>query len=193
MSAATVFNDDPGGAGARASPHAGCRWLHVVDLDGAFAGKPVNARRRRGDPRRGRRRRCSSAAASAIARPSSAGSRSGVARVMLGTVALQRSRARQGRLPRLSRRIVVGIDARGGRVAVEGWAKTSDDDGARSRARASRMPASPPSSTPTSSATARSTASMSRRRPRWRARLDDAGHRLGRRRRARRSRGAEGA
>ena len=43
MSAATVFNDDPA-AQAKSFADAGCRWLHLVDLDGAFAGKPVNAR-----------------------------------------------------------------------------------------------------------------------------------------------------
>ena len=42
MDAATVFNDDPA-AQAQRFVDAGCRWLHIVDLDGAFAGKPMNA------------------------------------------------------------------------------------------------------------------------------------------------------
>jgi phosphoribosylformimino-5-aminoimidazole carboxamide ribotide isomerase len=126
MSRATVFNDDPA-AQARRFVAAGCRQLHVVDLDGAFAGKPMNA--------------AAVAAIIAVAGvPVQLGGgirdratidgwlAKGVARVILGTAALtdpdlvrEACRAHPGR-------IVVGIDARGGRVAVEGWAKASARD-----------------------------------------------------------------
>ncbi len=160
MSAATVFNDDPV-AQARSFVAAGCRWLHVVDLDGAFAGQPMN---------RGAVEAIVAAAGVPVQlgggirdrRTIDAWLERGVARVILGTVALtapdlvkEACRAHPGR-------IVVGIDARQGRVAVEGWAKES-------ALSPSRMPASPPSSIPISSATARSRASMSRRRRRSRA------------------------
>ncbi|GHD39798.1 1-(5-phosphoribosyl)-5-[(5-phosphoribosylamino) methylideneamino] imidazole-4-carboxamide isomerase [Thalassobaculum fulvum] len=124
MDAATVYNDDPA-AQARAFRDAGCAWVHVVDLDGAFAGRPVN-----GDAVR--------AILGAVDVPVQLGGgirdragidrwlEAGVARVVLGTVALRdpdlviaACRAHPGR-------IAVGIDARGGKVAVEGWAETAE-------------------------------------------------------------------
>mgnify|MGYP005847492815 CR=1 FL=1 len=125
MNAATVFNDSPGDQ-AGAFVAAGADWLHLVDLNGAFAGRPVN-----GD------------AVDAILKAAGhvpvqlgGGIRTldtidfwlgrGVRRVILGTVAVrdpdlvrQAARAYPGR-------VAVGIDARDGRVAVEGWAETSD-------------------------------------------------------------------
>ncbi len=123
MATATVFNENPV-AQARHFADAGFTWLHIVDLDGAFAGHAVNgavvtAVRRAVDLRiqlgGGIRDR------SAIERWLA----SGVDRVVLGTVAL--------RDPDLVRRaaadhpgmIVVGVDAREGRVAIEGWAETT--------------------------------------------------------------------
>ena len=124
MDAATVYNDDPA-AQARAFRDAGCAWVHVVDLDGAFAGRPVN-----GDAVR--------SILSAVDVPVQLGGgirdragieawlEAGVARVVLGTVALcdpelviAACRAHPGA-------IAVGIDARGGNVAVEGWAETAE-------------------------------------------------------------------
>ena len=124
MDAATVHNDDPA-AQARAFRDAGCAWVHVVDLDGAFAGRPVNADAVR-------------AILAAVDVPMQLGGgirdragieawlEAGVARVVLGTVALRdpalviaACRAHPGR-------IAVGIDARGGKVAVEGWAETAE-------------------------------------------------------------------
>ena len=64
MAQAKVFGDDPA-AQAAIFAEQGFSWLHVVDLDGAFAGAPRNARGGRRDPGPGRRSRCSSAAASA--------------------------------------------------------------------------------------------------------------------------------
>jgi phosphoribosylformimino-5-aminoimidazole carboxamide ribotide isomerase len=124
MSAATVFNDDPA-AQARAFAAAGAGWVHVVDLDGAFAGEARNA-----------------AAVAAILAATTArvqlggGIRShaaiaawlarGVARVVLGTVALTDPTLVREACREFPGRIVLGIDARGGRVAVEGWARTSE-------------------------------------------------------------------
>ncbi len=124
MDKATVFNDDPA-AQAAAFAEAGFEWLHVVDLDGAFAGQSRNG-----------------AAVEAILKrirlPVQLGGgirdraaiegwlEKGVTRVILGTVAVrdpalvkEAARAHPGR-------VVVGIDAKGGRVAVEGWAETSE-------------------------------------------------------------------
>ncbi|MTJ84271.1 MAG: 1-(5-phosphoribosyl)-5-[(5-phosphoribosylamino)methylideneamino]imidazole-4-carboxamide isomerase [Telmatospirillum sp.] len=124
MDAATVFNTDPA-AQAQSFAAAGCDWIHVVDLNGAFAGRPVNA-----------------AAVDAIiaAQPApvqlGGGIREmetialwldkGVRRVILGTVALRNPALVKEACRRFPGRIAVGIDARGGRGAVEGWAETSD-------------------------------------------------------------------
>jgi phosphoribosylformimino-5-aminoimidazole carboxamide ribotide isomerase len=126
MSAATVFSDDPP-AQARRFVAAGARWLHVVDLDGAIAGASKNH-----------------AAVAAIVAASDAqvqlggGIRTraaiagwlerGVARVILGTVALTDPALVKAACKEFPGRIVLGIDARGGRVAVEGWARTSEID-----------------------------------------------------------------
>jgi phosphoribosylformimino-5-aminoimidazole carboxamide ribotide isomerase len=124
MNAATVFNDDPAGQ-ARAFRDVGFDWLHLVDLNGAFEGRPVNADAVE-----------SILAAVDIPVQLGGGIRNldtigrwldaGVCRVILGTVALtdpdlvlEACRLHPGR-------IVVGIDARDGRVAVEGWATTSN-------------------------------------------------------------------
>jgi phosphoribosylformimino-5-aminoimidazole carboxamide ribotide isomerase len=123
MTAATVFNDDPA-AQAKAFQSQGFRYLHVVDLNGAFAGKPVNAAAVR-------------AILAAVDIPVQLGGgirdlatierwlADGVRRVILGTAAL-----RDPGLVREACRlhpggIAVGIDARAGMVAVEGWAETS--------------------------------------------------------------------
>ncbi len=124
MAKATVFGTDPASQ-ARDFERAGCRWIHVVDLNGAFAGKPVNAD-------------AVEAILSSVTVPIQLGGgirslatvalwlERGVARVILGTAALkdpdlviEACRAYPGK-------IAVGIDARDGRVAVEGWAETSD-------------------------------------------------------------------
>ena len=126
MSAATVFNDDPT-AQARSFVAAGCRWLHVVDLDGAFAGKPMN-----------RQAVAGIVAAAGVPVQLGGGIRDratidawlerGVTRVILGTVALTDPGLVKEACRAHPERIVVGIDARGGRVAVEGWAKASERD-----------------------------------------------------------------
>jgi phosphoribosylformimino-5-aminoimidazole carboxamide ribotide isomerase len=124
MDKATVFNTDPA-AQARAFQDAGCRWLHLVDLNGAFAGQPVNGA-------------AVEAILAATEVPVQLGGgirdmatiemwlSKGVARVILGTVAVDRPdlvRAAAGAYPG---RIAVGIDARDGRVSTRGWAEETD-------------------------------------------------------------------
>lgn len=124
MAQATVFNDDPA-AQAKSFEEQGFEWLHLVDLNGAFEGKPVNA-----------------AAVEAILASTKlpvqlgGGIRTlaqieawlskGVRRVILGTVALREPALVREACQLFPDRIAVGIDAKGGRVAVEGWAETSD-------------------------------------------------------------------
>jgi phosphoribosylformimino-5-aminoimidazole carboxamide ribotide isomerase len=124
MDQATVFGDDPA-AQARAFAAAGCRWLHLVDLNGAFAGRPVNAA-------------AFEAILAAVAIPVQLGGGirdratieawldKGVARIILGTAALRDPALVREAAAAHPGRVAVGIDARGGRVAVEGWAETSD-------------------------------------------------------------------
>ena len=119
-----MFNDDPA-AQARTFEAQGFKYLHIVDLNGAFAGKPVNGDAVDAILERSPSRR-SSAAASATWRPSSAGSTSGIARVILGTVAVRDPELVRRACVEYPGRIAVGIDAKGGKVAVEGWAETSE-------------------------------------------------------------------
>ncbi len=124
MAEATVFNADPA-AQARAFAEAGFQWIHVVDLNGAFAGRPVN-----GD--------AVGAILGAVDIPVQLGGgirdsatiahwlETGVERVVLGTLAVREPEVVRDACRRFPGRIVVGIDARAGRVAVEGWAETTD-------------------------------------------------------------------
>jgi phosphoribosylformimino-5-aminoimidazole carboxamide ribotide isomerase len=124
MDQATVFGDDPV-AQARTFADAGCRWLHVVDLNGAFAGHPVN-----GD--------AVGAILDAVDIPLQLGGGirdlatveawldRGVRRVILGTVAVRDPDLVREACRLHPGRVAVGIDARDGLVAVEGWAETSE-------------------------------------------------------------------
>jgi phosphoribosylformimino-5-aminoimidazole carboxamide ribotide isomerase len=124
MTQATVFNKDPA-AQARAFAEQGFEYLHVVDLDGAFAGEPVNA---------DAVRRILSAVS--IKMQLGGGVRdmktvrgwleSGVTRVIIGTAAVRDPDFVREAARLYPGRIAVGIDAREGRVAVEGWARTSN-------------------------------------------------------------------
>jgi phosphoribosylformimino-5-aminoimidazole carboxamide ribotide isomerase len=123
MASATVFNEDPA-AQAREFAETGFAWLHVVDLDGAFAGKSVNgaavrAIREAVDLRiqlgGGIRDRAAIDYWLAL----------GIDRVVLGTAALRDPELVRRVAGELPGRIVVGVDARDGCVAVEGWAETS--------------------------------------------------------------------
>jgi phosphoribosylformimino-5-aminoimidazole carboxamide ribotide isomerase len=117
----TLFNDDPA-AQARGFAQAGAQWIHVVDLDGAFAGKPKNAAAVEAILTAARLKiqlgggiRHASTIATWLAK--------GVARVVLGTAALKDPELVKAACREWPGRIALGIDARGGRVAVEGWAE----------------------------------------------------------------------
>ena len=124
MAAATVYAEDPA-AQARAWAAAGFAWLHVVDLNGAFAGRSVN-----GDAVR--------AILAAVELPVQLGGgirdlaaietwlAAGVRRVILGSVAASDPDLVRAACRRFPGRIVVGIDARDGMVATQGWAETTD-------------------------------------------------------------------
>ena len=124
MDQATTFNDNPA-AQARDFAAAGFEWIHIVDLNGAFAGAPVNSE-------------AVAAIISAVDLPVQLGGgirdmdtieywlNAGVRRVILGTAAIKDPDLVRAACDRFPGRIVVGIDARGGRVAIEGWAETSD-------------------------------------------------------------------
>ena len=124
MASATVFNDDPAAQASRFAD-MGFAWLHVVDLDGAFAGHSVNgeavrAIRRAVDLRielgGGIRDRAAIEAWIAL----------GIDRVVLGTAALRNPALVRGAARDYPESIAVAIDARDGRVAVQGWAETSE-------------------------------------------------------------------
>ncbi len=124
MDAATVFSDDPA-AQARDFEAQGFEYLHMVDLNGAFEGRPVN-----GD--------AVEAILSAISIPAQLGGgirdlatieawlTKGIARVILGTVAVREPDLVREACEKFPGRITVGIDARGSMVAIEGWAETSE-------------------------------------------------------------------
>jgi phosphoribosylformimino-5-aminoimidazole carboxamide ribotide isomerase len=123
MSQATVFNDDPA-AQARTFEQQGFEYLHVVDLDGAFSGKPENAR-------------AVDAILQAIDIPVQLGGgirdmrtvegwlEKGVSRTIIGTAAVKDPSFVREAARRHPGRIAVGVDARDGFVAVEGWARVS--------------------------------------------------------------------
>lgn len=123
MDSATVYSDDPA-AQARTFEEQGFEWLHVVDLDGAFAGESRN-----GD--------AVEAILAATANPVQLGGgirtmaqivawlEKGLARVILGTVAVRDPALVKEACKAFPGKIAVGIDARGGKVAVEGWAQAS--------------------------------------------------------------------
>jgi phosphoribosylformimino-5-aminoimidazole carboxamide ribotide isomerase len=124
MASATVFNTNPA-AQARHFAAAGFSWLHVVDLDGAFAGHSVNGEAVRAirhavdlKIQLGGGIRDRAAIDNWLAL--------GIDRVVLGTAALRDPELVREAAAAYPGRIVVGIDARDGHVAVEGWAETSD-------------------------------------------------------------------
>ncbi len=123
MDDATVYSSDPG-AQAQAWQDGGCQWLHVVDLNGAFAGHAVNTE--------------AVAAILAVARvPVQLGGgirdmagierwlQAGVRRVILGSAAVKTPELVHEACRAFPGQVAVGIDARDGFVATEGWAETS--------------------------------------------------------------------
>ena len=124
MARATVFNRDPA-AQASAFERQGFEYLHIVDLDGAFAGKPMNASAVEGI-----------LAAVKIPLQLGGGIRDratidgwlakGVARIIIGTAAVRDPALVKEAARQYPGRVAVGLDARDGKVAVEGWAATSE-------------------------------------------------------------------
>ena len=124
MDKATVYNTDPA-AQAKAFETTGFEWLHLVDLNGAIEGKPVNDL-------------AVTNILKSVSIPVQLGGgirdiatiatwlKKGIKRVILGTVALKNPALVKEACKQFPGRIVVGIDARDGLVAVEGWAKTSE-------------------------------------------------------------------
>lgn len=124
MDKATVFGDDPAAQAAKFEA-AGCEWVHLVDLNGAFAGAPVNA----------------AAVEAILARitvPAQLGGgirdmatiagwiEKGLSRVILGTVAVENPDLVRQAAREFPGKVAVGIDARNGRVATKGWAEETD-------------------------------------------------------------------
>jgi phosphoribosylformimino-5-aminoimidazole carboxamide ribotide isomerase len=124
MAQATVFSDHPADQAASFESQ-GFEWLHIVDLDGAFAGKPVNAEAVR-------------AIVKQIKLPIQLGGgirdirtvegwlEAGIRRVIIGTAAVKDPSFVREAARRFPGQVAVGIDARDGRVAVDGWASLSE-------------------------------------------------------------------
>ncbi len=124
MDSATVFNENPANQ-ARKFARQGFKWIHIVDLNGAFAGKPVNV-----EPVK--------EIVNSVSIPVQLGGgireiktiehwlSIGVARVILGTIALKNPDLVKEACKIFEGQILVGIDGKGGKVAVEGWAQTSE-------------------------------------------------------------------
>lgn len=124
MDQSTVFNDDPA-AQARGFVDAGCEWLHLVDLNGAFAGEPVNAA-----PVEAILKACP------VPAQLGGGIRDmktierwidrGLARVILGTVAVENPDLVREAAREFPGKVAVGLDARNGFVATKGWATETE-------------------------------------------------------------------
>lgn len=124
MDQATVFNDDPA-AQALAFEKAGAEWVHLVDLNGAFAGAPVNGA-------------AVEAILAALSVPAQLGGgirdmatiemwlSKGLARVILGTVAVEDPNLVRKAARAFPGKVAVGLDARDGKVATKGWAEETD-------------------------------------------------------------------
>ncbi|SDD27485.1 1-(5-phosphoribosyl)-5-[(5-phosphoribosylamino)methylideneamino] imidazole-4-carboxamide isomerase [Kordiimonas lacus] len=124
MEAATVFSDNPA-AQAREFVDTGCPWLHLVDLNGAFAGEPVNAA-------------AVDAILAAVDVPVQLGGGirdiatmerwldAGISRLILGTLSVKNPSLVKEACKLFPGKVAVGIDAKGGMVAVEGWAEASE-------------------------------------------------------------------
>ncbi len=151
MDQATVYNEDPA-AQAKAFEDQGFEWLHVVDLNGAFAGESVNGK-------------AVEAILKATKNPVQLGGgirtlqhienwlSKGLRRVILGTVAVRDPALVIEACKAFPGQVAVGIDAKGGYVAVEGWAEASEL-GVVELAKNLKVLVLPPSSIPTLTATA---------------------------------------
>ncbi|NSY39258.1 1-(5-phosphoribosyl)-5-[(5-phosphoribosylamino)methylideneamino]imidazole-4-carboxamide isomerase [Leisingera sp. ANG59] len=124
MDKTTVFNDNPA-AQALEFVEAGCEWLHLVDLNGAFAGEPVNAapveeilKQTKVPAQLGGGIRDMATIERWIEK--------GLARVILGTVAVENPDLVREAAREFPGKVAVGIDARNGKVATKGWAEETD-------------------------------------------------------------------
>ena len=123
MDQATVFNDSPGNQ-AKTFEVQGFKYLHLVDLNGAFEGRPVNGA-------------AVEEILSSTSLPTQLGGgirnletielwlKKGISRVILGTIAVRDPQLVHQACEKFPGQVAVGIDAKGGKVAVEGWAETS--------------------------------------------------------------------
>jgi phosphoribosylformimino-5-aminoimidazole carboxamide ribotide isomerase len=125
MDQATVYAEDPG-AQAAAFVGQGFSWIHVVDLDGAFAGKPANADAVRGILAAAPGTRVQLGGGIRTMAVAEAWLAAGVARIILGSAAVKDPDFARAACRAFPGRVALGIDARDGMVATEGWAETSD-------------------------------------------------------------------
>lgn len=125
MDQATVYADDPG-AQAASFIAAGFTWVHVVDLDGAFAGKPANAEAVRGILAAVPGARVQLGGGIRTMAVAEAWLAAGVTRIILGSAAVKDPDFAREACRTFPGRVALGIDARDGMVATEGWAETSD-------------------------------------------------------------------
>ena len=125
MDDATVFSEDPV-ATAGQWVHSGCRRLHLVDLNGAFAGKPVNAQAVKGIAAEYPKIPIQIGGGIRDLQTIEAYLEAGVSWVIIGTKAVSDPGFVKAACKAFSGHIIVGIDARNGRVATDGWAKVTD-------------------------------------------------------------------
>ena len=125
MDQATVYAEDPA-AQAAAFVTQGFSWIHVVDLDGAFAGKPANADAVRAILAAAPGTRVQLGGGIRAMAVAEAWLAAGVARIILGSAAVKDPEFARAACAAFPGRVALGIDARDGMVATEGWAETSD-------------------------------------------------------------------
>jgi phosphoribosylformimino-5-aminoimidazole carboxamide ribotide isomerase len=125
MDQATIYADDPA-AQARSFIEAGFAWVHMVDLDGAFAGKPANAAAVRAIIAAVPSAKLQLGGGIRSMETAEAWLEAGVSRIILGSAAVKDPDFARGACRAFPGRVALGIDARDGMVATEGWAETSD-------------------------------------------------------------------
>lgn len=125
MDQATIYADDPA-AQARHFIEAGFSWVHMVDLDGAFAGKPANAAAVRAIIAAVPGAKLQLGGGIRTMTTAEAWLAAGVTRIILGSAAVKNPDFARAACRAFPGRVALGIDARDGMVATEGWAETSD-------------------------------------------------------------------
>lgn len=125
MDQATIYADDPA-AQARSFTEAGFAWVHMVDLDGAFAGKPANAAAVRAIIAAVPGAKLQLGGGIRSMETAEAWLAAGVRRIILGSAAVKDPDFARAACRAFPGRVALGIDARDGMVATEGWAETSD-------------------------------------------------------------------